>query len=319
MKAQVRHLLRDDDVSSEEQLQIIKVANYLSRKPTAAGESLRGQSIGLFFEKPSLRTRVSSETASVSLGAHPVSLRGDELHLHRGETPQDSMLVLSGYINLMMARVFKQSLLEQFAEPNAIPIVNGLSDDFHPLQAFADLLTLYQEWNGDFKDKTLVYMGDGNNVTASLLLAGAIAGINVSVACPDELAPNKDVVQCAKKIASQNSVKISIFRDPFEAIKDADAVYTDVWASMGEEEQANKKKELLGGYQLNADLLSKAPKSPIILHCLPAHWGEEITREVFDGDSSRIINQAHNRLPATAAVFLFLLAPETFSFIANEA
>jgi len=305
-----RHLLRDDDLSVEEQSAVVKLALRFSEDKQLASDILRGNSIGLLFEKQSLRTRVSAEVASINLGAHPVQLRGEELHFNRGEPASDAVRVLAGYLQLLMGRVNSHSLLEQLRESDRLPIVNGLSDKFHPLQALADLLTMAQIWNGELKGRTVCYVGDGNNVCASLMLSSAMQGVNFRVAAPAGLEPEGQIVSKAQKLAQSNGGSVSILNDPVQASEQVDLLYTDVWVSMGDESGAAEHKKRLEGFQINSELLSKAASGAKVLHCLPAHRGEEISGEVIDGSSSCVIQQAHNRLPATMAAFLFLLNPE---------
>jgi len=305
-----RHLLRDDDLSVEEQSAVVKLALRFSENKQLTSDILKGNSIGLLFEKQSLRTRVSAEVATINLGAHPVQLRGEELHFSRGEPASDAVRVLSGYLQLLMGRVNSHSLLEQLRESDRLPIVNGLSDKFHPLQALADLLTMAQIWNGELKGKRVCYVGDGNNVCASLMLASAMQGVNFRVAAPSGLEPDEQVVSEAQKLAKLNGGSISVLNDPVEGVQQVDLLYTDVWVSMGGEDGAAEHKKRLEGFQIDTDLLSKAGSGAKVLHCLPAHRGEEISGEVIDGPSSCVIQQAHNRLPATMAAFLFLLNPE---------
>jgi ornithine carbamoyltransferase len=313
----VRHFLKDSDVSAEEQQQLLKVSRVLKRPGISYAHILAGSSIGLLFQKPSLRTRVSSETACSLLGASPVTLRGEELHFHRGETPEDSARVLSGYLDLMLARVYEHTLLERLAEPDCLPIVNGLSDKFHPLQTLADLLTLYEAFNGRLSGLRLTYLGDGNNVACSLLLAGALAGLHVTISCPQLLTPPQSIQDEARHLADLHGGSITISHDPHSAVRNADALYTDVWTSMGEEEHTETHRQLLSPYQINRELMSYAQPHSIVMHCLPAHFDEEITREVFSSKQSRVIPQAHNRLPTTAAVFLMCLWREKFDELAR--
>lgn len=303
----VPHFLKDDDIDPYVQLGIIKVARLIKSSPQEFKDTLRGEAIGLYFEKPSLRTRVSAERAAVLLGAHPVILRGEEVHFHRGETPEDAARVLSGYLTLLLGRVFHHELLESLSAPNAISIVNGLSDKFHPLQALADLLTIYEAFNERLDDLKICYLGEGNNVAASLSVSLSRIGLKVTISSPTKYAL-KDL---------KFSSNLSFEEDPKIAVKGAHVVYTDTWTSMGsaESESSNERKErikTLSPYQVNAELLKEAHSDHIILHCLPAHFGEEITREIFEGRSSRIILQAHNRLPTVAAVFLLLRRRELF-------
>lgn len=312
----VRHFLRDDDLAPEEQALVLQAADQLASKPSAADGALHGRAIGLMFEKPSLRTRVSSEVACVHLGATPLALRTSELQLARGETPADTARVLEGFLSLVLGRVHDHRFLEELAEPNVLPIVNGLSDAFHPLQTLADLLTLSQEY-GEIAGRTIAYVGDGNNLASSLLLACPLAGVNIAIATPERYRPDPAVLARASELAELNGSAVSISEEPALVVRSADAVYTDVWTSMGQEGNQAERRAALGSYQLNADLLSIAPQHAIVLHCLPAHRGEEITAEVFDSGRSRIFRQAHNRLPATAALFLYLLEPEIVSQLAD--
>jgi len=273
---------------------------------------LSGRSIGLLFEKPSLRTRVSCETACALLGAHPVSLRGDELHLHRGETPADTARVLSGYLDLLMARVMRHQLLVDLASVDALPVVNGLCDAFHPLQALADMLTIHESFNGRLRGIRVTYLGDGNNVAASLMLAGAMLGLSVTISSPLGYEVDASVVARATHFAEGSGGSVSLVSDPVEAVAEAQVLYTDVWTSMGDEGEEDSRREVFAPYQINRELLGSAPADAIVLHCLPAHFDEEITREVFDSSQSRVVPQAHNRLPTAAAVFLFLLNRELF-------
>jgi ornithine carbamoyltransferase len=312
-----RSFLKDSDLSVKEQHAVLQVATIIKRRRFDLNSVLRGQSIGLFFEKPSLRTRVSAETAASLLGATPITLRASELHFHRGELPKDGAMVLSGYLSLLLARVFKHSLLEELKEPEVLPIVNGLSDLFHPLQALADLLTIKESFNGRLLGRTLCYLGDGNNVAHSLMLAGAISGLNVVIATPKGYEPLEEVIKEAKEINLVTGGSLNLTTEPESAVLNCDVLYTDVWTSMGKEGEENERNEAFRPYQLNRALLKLAKEEAIVLHCLPAHFGEEITREVFDSSSSRVFRQAHNRQATTASIFLFCLMPEKFYELAN--
>lgn len=313
-----RHFLRDDDVSAAEQREVLAGAAALAGTPRLAADALTGTAIGLLFEKPSLRTRVSSEVAVARTGAIPIQLRRDELQLVRGETADDTARVLGGYLGLLQARVFEHDTLEALAASDSLPIVNGLSDAFHPLQVVADLLTLRQEWGPDLKGRTLAYIGDGNNVATSLMLGGALAGLDVIVACPDGYVPDAVYTETASGLAAQHGGSIQITSDPVRAAERADAVYTDVWTSMGDEGTEYVRRAALRDYRIDAELMSHASDEAIVLHCLPAHRGEEITGEVIESPASRIFRQAHNRLPAAAAIYLFVLAPERLIEIGTD-
>jgi ornithine carbamoyltransferase len=308
----IRHFLRDDDVTSEEQRIILENAAFLSKEPHGAITALIGKTIGLFFEKHSLRTRVSSEVACNNLGAHPLSLLGRDLQLARGETAEDTARVLSGYLSLLMGRVVNHSTLESFAASNLLPTVNGLSDKFHPLQALADLLTIQQEFGTDIKGRKIAYCGDGNNVCRSLALAAAMQGMHVCLATPSNYSLDEKSLSLISQKAIQEGGSLVTTTDSSEAVQDADVLYTDVWTSMGDEEEENDRLAIFARFQLNDRLLKHAKPTAIALHCLPAHRGEEISAAVLDGKHSRVFKQAHNRLPSTAALFLFLLAPNFF-------
>lgn len=305
-----RHYLRDDDITIEDQAVVLAAAHRLARDPGAAAGILAGTGIGLYFEKHSLRTRASSEVAAARLGATPVVLRREELQLARGETAQDTTRVLAGYLGMLMGRVHSHATLEAMAEPGLLSIVNGLSDRFHPLQVLADLLTMRMEWGPDIAERTLAYVGDGNNMAASLLLGGAMAGLRVVVAAPPGYAPDGSVVAEAMAIAATSGGDVVVTEDPGEAVDGADAVYTDVWTSMGMEGEEDARRSAFAGFGVDAALMRLARPDAIVLHCLPAHRGEEISAEVIDGLQSRVFLQAHNRLPAAAALFLFVCARE---------
>jgi len=306
----MRHLLKDHDLSPAELLDLVLVARLIKRRPELVRGRLSGSSIGLLFEKPSLRTRVSCETACALLGAHPVILRGDELHLHRGETASDCAQVLSGYLDLLMGRVIFHQLLVDLASVNALPVVNGLCDLFHPLQALADMLTIFDSFNGRMRQVRITYLGDGNNVATSLMIAGAMLGLSVTISSPEGYEVPAALVATAERFAAESGGSITLEGDPVRAVANAQVLYTDVWTSMGDEGEEEYRRQIFSPYQINSELLSRAPADALILHCLPAHFGEEITRDVFDSAQSRVVSQAHNRLPTAAAVFLFLLQRE---------
>ncbi|MCC6932034.1 MAG: ornithine carbamoyltransferase [Deltaproteobacteria bacterium] len=315
----VRHFLVDYDISGEEQSIIINAAAAFSLNRHLASSVLAQYCIGLFFEKPSLRTRVSTERACHLLGAKPINLKSDELHFQRGETPADSIKVLAGYIDLFMGRVYKQAALEELSRPNLIPIVNGLSDCYHPLQALADFLTLKQLC-GSLAGRTITYLGDGNNVCSSLLLAGSMAGVRVIACCPERYLPRSAVMQKANEMAKLSGGAVELISDPAIAVSQADAVYTDVWLSMGDSENERAERYAqLKPYQINSKLMSIAKNNCYVMHCLPAHRDEEITSEVLDSERSRVVLQAHNRLPTAMALFLFLLNPEACYEISKKA
>jgi ornithine carbamoyltransferase len=291
----VRHYLSVDDLAPAELTDLLDLAGRLKADRMASAEALRGRSIALIFEKPSTRTRVSFEVGVSELGAHPVVLSASELQLGRGETIQDTGRVLSRYVHGVVLRTFEQERLEVLASTASVPIVNALSDFEHPCQALADMLTLHERL-GDLAGRTLAYLGDGNNVAHSLLLAGTKLGMAVRVATPPGFEPIPQVVHRAEEIAAETGGAVEITHDPADAATGADALYTDVWASMGQEEEAGERALVFPAYQLNQKLVDVAAPDVVVLHCLPAHRGLEITDEVIDGPHSAVWDQAENRL-----------------------
>lgn len=275
-----------------------------SRTPS---QVLAGMSVAMIFEKPSTRTRVSFHVAIAELGAIPLALSAAELQLGRGETIEDTGRVLSRYVQAIVVRTFGQDRLERLASSSAVPVINALSDLEHPCQALADLMTL-RERLGLLKGAKLTYVGDGNNVAHSLLLGGAAAGMHVAVATPPGYEPIPQIVSRASEIAERTGGSIEVATDPSAAVRDADAVYTDVWASMGQEEEASERKLIFAPYQLNQVLLAAAKPDAIVLHCLPAHRGEEISADVIDGPQSAVWDEAENRLHVQKALLEWLLA-----------
>jgi ornithine carbamoyltransferase len=268
---------------------------------------LAGRSIGMIFEKPSTRTRVSFEVAITELGASALVLNSSELQLGRGETIEDTARVLTRYLHAVVVRTFEQDRLERLARFAEIPVVNALSDLMHPCQALADLMTV-QEHFGRLSGLTLAYVGDGNNVAHSLLTGCALTGMNISVATPAGYEPISQIVKRAEEIAAGTGARISVVTDPEQAVAEANVVYTDVWASMGQEGEAQERKLIFQPYQVNASLVSRAGPDAIVLHCLPAHRGDEITDEVIDGSQSVVWDQAENRLHTQKALLEWLLS-----------
>jgi ornithine carbamoyltransferase len=269
-------------------------------------DALAGRSIAMIFEKPSTRTRVSFEVAIAELGATPLPLSAAELQLGRGETIEDTGRVLSRFVHGIVVRTFGQERLERLAASSTVPVVNALSDLEHPCQILADLQTMRERWGG-LAGHTLAYVGDGNNVAHSLLLGGALAGMRIVVATPPGYAPIPQIVERAEDIAASTGGSVQVTTDAPAAVSGADAVYTDVWASMGQEKEASERKLIFAPYQLNGDLLSGAKPDAIVLHCLPAHRGEEITDDVIDGLRSVVWDQAENRLHAQKALLEWLM------------
>ncbi|MCX7913474.1 MAG: ornithine carbamoyltransferase [Thermodesulfovibrionales bacterium] len=295
------------DLSTKEIEYLIERALQLKSGKDVNKCPLLGKSIGLLFEKPSTRTRISFEVGIYQLGGQAIYLTSKDLQMGRGESIADTAKVLSRYLSAMIIRTYKHSTLEEFAIHFSHPVINGLSDSHHPCQALADLMTIYES-KGRLKGVNLTYIGDGNNVANSLVEASAKTGINLSLACPEGFEPSHYILKRAKDFISERGEgKISLLRDPSEAATMADVLYTDVWVSMGQEENTEEKKSKLKGYQLNSDLLKYAKKDVIVLHCLPAHRGEEITDEVIDGENSLVLQQAENRLHTEKALLEFLL------------
>lgn len=301
----MRHYLSVDDLEPGELGDLVGLAERLKADRSAHADALRGRSIGLIFEKPSTRTRVSFEVGVSELGAHPVVLSASELQLGRGETIQDTGRVLSRYLHGIVLRTFEQERLEVLASASSVPVVNALSDFEHPCQALADMQTLHERF-GPLAGRTLAYLGDGNNVAHSLLLAGTKLGMTVRVATPPGFEPIPQVVHRAEEIAAETGGAVEITHDPADAATGADALYTDVWASMGQEEEASERALVFPAYQLNQKLVDVAGPDVVVLHCLPAHRGLEITDEVIDGPRSAVWDQAENRLHTQKALLLQL-------------
>jgi ornithine carbamoyltransferase len=298
-----RDFLRLWDLSEDEILSLIKRAIDLKRGVDAGKCPLIGKSIGLIFEKPSTRTRVSFEVGIYQLGAQPVYMRPEEIQLGRGETISDTARVLSRYLDAVMIRTFGHERLEEFARASSIPVINGLSDLHHPCQALADVMTIYEK-KGRLEGIRVAYIGDGNNVANSLVEAAGRLGFTLTLATPEGYEPDAEVLETARTGRGE----IIILRDPKEAAGMSDVIYTDVWVSMGEEAEAEKKKSRFKNYQINSSLLSCAKSDVMVMHCLPAHRGQEITDEVIDGPNSVVFDQAENRLHAQKALMEMLIA-----------
>ncbi len=301
-----RDLLSIDDLSPDELLELLDLSAKVKASPEDYADRLRGKAVAMIFEKPSTRTRVSFEVAISSAGGHPVPLSAAELQLGRGETIEDTGRVLSRYVDAIVLRTFEQERLEVLAGAATVPVVNALSDFEHPCQALADLLTV-RETKGGPAGRTLVYLGDGNNVTHSLLLAGAKAALHVRAATPPGFEPIPQVVHRAREIAAATGGSVEVLNDPAAACVGADVLYTDVWASMGQEEEADERALVFPAFQLNQRMVELAKEDVTVLHCLPAHRGQEITDEVIDGPHSAVWEQAENRLHTQKALLLWLL------------
>jgi ornithine carbamoyltransferase len=287
---------------------LLALARTLKAERAAGGNRplLAGRTLGMIFLKPSLRTRVSFEMAMEHLGGHAIYLSPDEIQLGKRESVADVARVLSRYVDAIMARVFAHDHIVGLARWASVPVINGLSDYSHPCQGLADLLTI-QEKLGTLAGVRLAYVGDGNNVLTSLLFGAALMGMELSAATPPGYAPDPEVVSRAEGLARGTGATLRVVTDPAEAVAGAQVVYTDTWTSMGQEAEAAARREAFGGYQVNAALLRGADADVGVMHCLPAHRGEEITDEVADGPHSWLFDQAENRLHAQKAVLVDLL------------
>jgi ornithine carbamoyltransferase len=300
-----RDYLSVDDLAPTELMAILELSERVKADPAAYADRMRGRSVALVFEKPSTRTRVSFEVGVAELGAHPLVISTSDLQLGRGETIEDTGRVFSRYVDAIVLRTFEQERLELLASAATIPVVNSLSDFEHPCQALADLFTV-RERLGGLEGRTISYLGDGNNVAHSLLLAGAKAGMHVRVAAPPGFEPIPQVVNRAAEIASETGGSVEVLHDPMDAARDADVLYTDVWASMGQEAESDERELVFRSYQIDEKLVDTASPDVVVLHCLPAHRGMEITDGVIDGPRSAVWDQAENRLHAQKALLLFL-------------
>ena len=285
---------------------IFKLADKMKKKPEAFYGKLRGKSLALLFQKPSIRTRVSFEVGMSELGGHSVYMDPQEMPLGERESIKDVSRVLSRYCDVVVTRTYQHADVEEFAKYAAVPVVNGLSDMFHPCQTIADLFTIRERFKGLAK-MNIAYIGDGNNVLNSLLYGASKAGANLAIATPRGYEPNEEILKDIKLIAKESGSKISLSNNPFTAIKNAHAIYTDVWVSMGQEKQKEQRLRDFQPFQVNAAIIGKAPKDAVVMHCLPAHRGEEITDDVMESPRSVIFDQAENRLHTQKALLYILL------------
>ena len=291
------------DLSTNEINEILNLADQLKYEKRNGIEHhlLKGKTLGMIFLKSSTRTRVSFEVGMYDLGGTALFLSSHDIQLGRGEPVKDTARVLSGYLDGIMIRTFKQSDVETLAEYGSIPIINGLTDFCHPCQVLADLMTI-REVKGSIKGNKLCYIGDGNNMANSLIVGGIKMGMSVSIGCPDNYKPDAEIMEWASKNGD-----FTCTPDVLEAAKDADVLYTDVWASMGQESEAEERKKIFTGYQINDSVMEVAKPDAMVLHCLPAHRGEEITAKVFEAHAKEIFEEAENRLHAQKAVLVKLL------------
>jgi len=303
-----RHFLRDDDLSPTEQAHILDLAEQLKRDRFAVKPLAGPQTVAVIFDKSSTRTRVSFAVGIADLGGVPLIISTANSQLGGKETATDTARVLERQVAAIVWRTFAQSGLEEMAAGTTVPVVNGLSDDFHPCQLLADLLTI-REHRGALAGSTVTFLGDGaSNMAQSYLLAGAVAGMHVRVASPAAFAPTASVVGDARRVAAENGGSIELFTDPVAAVAHADVVVTDTWVSMGKEDEKSKRLRDLGAYRVDAELMGSASPGALFLHCLPADRGFEVTADVIDGPQSAVWDEAENRLHAQKALLVWLLA-----------
>lgn len=306
----MNHFLSVCDCTETELRDLIQLAGEVKAKPGEFSEVLTDKNIGLLFMKPSTRTRVSFEVGINQLGGSPIVLSSRELQLGRGETVADTARVLSRYLDGLMARVFGHKDLVGLAEWGSIGIINGLSDLLHPCQALCDFFTLSERFGQDLSGLKFAYIGDGNNMAHSLMLAGATLGVDVSVGAPEGYHPAPEILEQAQTIGQKNGCSVQVHSSPSEAVSQANVVYTDVWASMGQEEEQKARLKAFAGYQVDLDLFDQADSQALFMHCLPAHRGEEVSAAVADHERSVIFDQAENRLHSQKALMIRLFGAE---------
>lgn len=301
----MKHLLTLESLSTEEIKDILNLADQLKYelKHGIEHHHLKGKTLGMIFEKSSTRTRVSFETGMYQLGGHPLFLSSNDLQIGRGEPVEDTARVLSRMLDGIMIRTFAQAEVDALAEYGSIPVINGLTDYCHPCQVLADLMTI-REFKGKLKGLKLAFIGDGNNMANSLIVGCLKCGMSVAIACPKGYEPPKNILDFADNYPGM----FEMTTDPLKAAENADVVYTDVWASMGQEEEKAIREKEFAGIQINAELMEKTNKDCMVLHCLPAHRGEEITADVFEAHADEIFEEAENRLHAQKAVMVRLMA-----------
>ncbi|MGI6372233.1 MAG: ornithine carbamoyltransferase [Caldicoprobacterales bacterium] len=310
-KPPLRHLVNLQDYDEWEIYDLINLALRLKeeQKKGIPHPILSNKALGMIFSKASTRTRVSFEVGIYQLGGYGLFLNSSDIQLGRGETIEDTARVLSRYLDGIMIRTYAQEDVEELAKYSTIPIINGLTDMFHPCQILADLMTIYES-KGKLKGLKLAYVGDGNNVAHSLLIGCTKVGMNISIACPTGYEPHKNVIDWAIGNSKSSGSLVNITSQPKEAVWDADIVYTDVWTSMGQEKESNERLKAFAPYQVNQSLFSLAKPDAIFLHCLPAHRGEEVTSEVIDGPQSLVFEEAENRLHVQKAVMVSLMGKQ---------
>jgi ornithine carbamoyltransferase len=306
MSKDPKHLLTLEELSNKELAGLLDLAAIVKRKPAKYKKALKGQTLGMIFEKSSTRTRVSFEVGMYQLGGHALFLSGNDIQIGRGETIADTAKVLSRFVDGIMIRTFAHKTVEELAKNATVPVINGLSDSHHPCQILADLQTL-QEHYGKLKGLQLVFVGDGNNVAHSLMIGAAKTGMHFKLVCPAGYEPDKAILKRAQIEGVKNGSRIEVTHTVAGSVKNADAVYTDVWTSMGQEAEKTKRLNAFKGFEVNEKLMSESSKA-IFLHCLPAHRGEEVSAGVMDGNRSLVFDQAENRLHAQKALLIHLMA-----------
>src|SRR3990172_3388138 len=302
----VRHLTSIRDLSSADVTEVFRLAADMKRSPDRYRGALAGKTLAMIFQRPSTRTRVSFEVGIYQLGGIGLHLSGNDLQLGRGETIADTARVLSRYVDAIMARTHAHQDIVELARDASVPVINGLSDLLHPCQALADYFTLL-EHKQTLRGRKIAYVGDGNNMCHSLLYGANKVGMHIAVATPQGYEPKSIIMKSVQREAQQVGVQVTLTEDPGVAVEGADAVYTDVWASMGQEAEAEKRKGIFRPYQVNASLMARAKPDAVFMHCLPAHRGEEVSAEVIDGPQSIVFDQAENRLHVQKAILHFLL------------
>jgi ornithine carbamoyltransferase len=303
----VRHFTSVAELSASELGMLLDLALRLKHDRRPANAPLRGRTLAQIFEKPSLRTRLSFDVGMAELGGQCVYLSPQEVGLGRRESVADVARVISRMVDAVVLRTNAHETIEEFARYSSVPVINGLSDLSHPCQGLADILTIVEKKGPDLRDVTVAYVGDGNNVLHSLMLAAALRSARIRIATPAGFEPDRRYVDIAERIVRESGASLDLGHDPIESVRDADVVYTDVWTSMGQEQEYERRRRAFQGYQVNSELLRKAKPDAIVMHDLPAHRGEEITDEVMDGPQSVVFDQAENRLHAQKALLCWLM------------
>ena len=303
----MKHFVSLKNFTKEQVFHIFELTKQIKLNPSKFSVVLRDRYIGLLFEKPSLRTRVSFEVGIRKLGGDSIYLSDKEVQFGKRESVSDIAKTLSGYLDAVVLRTFSHKALLEFAESSNLAVINGLTDMLHPAQVLSDLFTIYEK-KADLEKLKISFIGDGNNICHSLMFGTAVLGLNLAVANPQGFKPDKNITKVALEIAGKTKGRIEFFSKPKPAVKDSDVVYTDVWVSMGKEKEADLRRKVFKDFQVNSDIIKEARKNCLVLHCLPAHRGEEITDDVIDGSNSVVFQQAKNRLYVQMAVLAWLFS-----------